>query len=44
MKMQAISFVKEKPQVIQTDKPSPRDDEVLVKVVYSALDTALSKN
>lgn len=41
MKMNAISFVDAKPQVIRTDKPAPRDDEVLVKVQFSALDTAL---
>eukprot|EP00957_Ditylum_brightwellii_P041943 3176567-Ditylum_brightwellii.AAC.1 len=39
--MNAICFVKAKPQVIQTDKPTPKEDEILVKVHYSALDTAL---
>lgn len=41
MKMNAISFVDEKPYVIQIDKPTPKNDEVLVKVQFSALDTAL---
>jgi len=41
MKMNAICFVKAKPQVIQTDKPTPKEDEMLVKVHYSALDTAI---
>jgi len=41
MKMNAISFVNAKPQIIQTDKPTPNEDEILVKVQYSALDTAL---
>jgi len=41
MKMKAISFVNAKPQIIQTDKPTPNEDEILVKVQYSALDTAL---
>jgi len=39
--MKAISFVDTKPNVIETEKPSSNPDEVLVKVHYSALDTAL---
>jgi len=40
--MKAISFVGGKPKVTSTAvKPTPQNDEVLVKVHYSALDTAL---
>lgn len=41
MKMNAVSFVNARPQVIRTEKPTPQTDEVLVKVQFSALDTAL---
>ncbi|CAJ1942168.1 unnamed protein product [Cylindrotheca closterium] len=39
--MKAISFVDTKPQVVETGKPTLKEDEVLVMVHYSALDTAL---
>jgi len=40
--MKAISFIDAKPMVTLTAvRPTPKDDEVLVKVHYSALDTAL---
>ena len=43
MMMNAVSFVKAQPSVIQIEKPtlSNAKDEVLVEVHYSALDTAL---
>jgi len=40
--MKAVSFVDAKPRVIETEKPTPKADEVLVRVHYSALDTALA--
>jgi len=39
--MKAISFVKARPNVVETENPTPRNDEVLVKVHFSALDTTL---
>ena len=42
MNMKAIAFVDAKPTVtFNAVKPTPLNDEVLVKVHYSALDTAL---
>lgn len=39
--MKAISFVDARPRVVETETPTPRNDEVLVKVHFSALDTTL---
>lgn len=40
--MKAISFIDAKPTItVNAVKPTPKNDEVLVKVHYSALDTAL---
>lgn len=44
MMMKAVAFVDKKPRIIDTvPKPAPGEDEVLIKVKYSALDTALDE-